>query len=149
MPPCPHYGSTATQNFTNPQAMLQSAHAAGWSSQVARRAHNPKVAGSNPAPATAGPGEPGPLSLPHNRTQIRPPRPSHAASCLRTGSGAPGGDPAGRRAAPAPFPAPAGITVRCQMLFEDFATLCPVDKNGEITLPAGITVPRFFVVLGG
>jgi hypothetical protein len=29
------------------------AHAAGWSSQVARRAHNPKVAGSNPAPATA------------------------------------------------------------------------------------------------
>src|SRR3546814_21198532 len=26
--------------------------AAGWSSQVARRAHNPKVAGSNPAPAT-------------------------------------------------------------------------------------------------
>src|SRR5215218_9734921 len=26
--------------------------AAGWSSQVARRAHNPEVAGSNPAPAT-------------------------------------------------------------------------------------------------
>ena len=26
---------------------------AGWSSQVARRAHNPKVAGSNPAPATS------------------------------------------------------------------------------------------------
>src|SRR5262245_53162656 len=26
---------------------------AGWSSLVARRAHNPKVAGSNPAPATA------------------------------------------------------------------------------------------------
>src|SRR3546814_8783089 len=26
--------------------------AAGWSSQVARRAHNPKVAGLNPAPAT-------------------------------------------------------------------------------------------------
>ena len=24
---------------------------AGWSSQVARRAHNPEVAGSNPAPA--------------------------------------------------------------------------------------------------
>jgi hypothetical protein len=31
--------------------------AAGWSSQVARRAHNPEVAGSNPAPATEkGPG---------------------------------------------------------------------------------------------
>lgn len=26
--------------------------AAGWSSSVARRAHNPEVAGSNPAPAT-------------------------------------------------------------------------------------------------
>ena len=28
---------------------------AGWSSSVARRAHNPKVAGSNPAPAIVGP----------------------------------------------------------------------------------------------
>ncbi len=27
---------------------------AGWSSQVARRAHNPKVGGSNPSPATKG-----------------------------------------------------------------------------------------------
>ncbi len=27
-------------------------HAAGWSSQVARRAHNPEAAGSNPAPAS-------------------------------------------------------------------------------------------------
>jgi len=27
---------------------------AGWSSLVARRAHNPKVAGSNPAPAIDG-----------------------------------------------------------------------------------------------
>jgi hypothetical protein len=27
---------------------------AGWSSLVARRAHNPKVAGSNPAPAIQG-----------------------------------------------------------------------------------------------
>ena len=26
--------------------------AAGWSSSVARRAHNPKVGGSNPSPAT-------------------------------------------------------------------------------------------------
>ena len=30
---------------------------AGWSSPVARRAHNPKVAGSNPAPATKNCGE--------------------------------------------------------------------------------------------
>ena len=28
---------------------------AGWSSLVARRAHNPKVVGSNPAPATKKP----------------------------------------------------------------------------------------------
>ena len=28
---------------------------AGWSSLVARRAHNPKVVGSNPAPATNNP----------------------------------------------------------------------------------------------
>ena len=27
-------------------------NSAGWSSLVARRAHNPKVVGSNPAPAT-------------------------------------------------------------------------------------------------
>lgn len=27
-------------------------YSAGWSSLVARRAHNPEVAGSNPAPAT-------------------------------------------------------------------------------------------------
>ncbi len=31
--------------------------AAGWSSLVARRAHNPKVAGSNPAPATTTAGQ--------------------------------------------------------------------------------------------
>ena len=37
-------------------ALLHSlAHAAGWSSLVARRAHNPKVAGSNPAPAIRKP----------------------------------------------------------------------------------------------
>src|SRR5436309_11405290 len=35
-----------------------SASDAGWSSPVARWAHNPKVAGSNPAPATTSPLEP-------------------------------------------------------------------------------------------
>ncbi len=30
----------------------QKENIAGWSSSVARRAHNPKVVGSNPAPAT-------------------------------------------------------------------------------------------------
>ena len=33
---------------------LRSEYIAGWSSSVARRAHNPKVVGSNPAPATKG-----------------------------------------------------------------------------------------------
>ena len=32
--------------------VLYEKHIAGWSSSVARRAHNPKVVGSNPAPAT-------------------------------------------------------------------------------------------------
>ena len=32
--------------------ITRSRDVAGWSSQVARRAHNPEVAGSNPAPAT-------------------------------------------------------------------------------------------------
>ena len=34
---------------TNPKLQVNNA---GWSSLVARRAHNPKVVGSNPAPAT-------------------------------------------------------------------------------------------------
>ena len=32
--------------------LLRKINSAGWSSLVARRAHNPKVVGSNPAPAT-------------------------------------------------------------------------------------------------
>ena len=35
---------------------MMSRHTAGWSSQVARRAHNPKVVGSNPTPATKASG---------------------------------------------------------------------------------------------
>ncbi len=35
-----------------PSARTLQVSAAGWSSQVARRAHNPKVRGSNPLPAT-------------------------------------------------------------------------------------------------
>src|SRR3954449_6560241 len=53
---------------------------AGWSSQVARRAHNPEVAGSNPAPATfEGPGdgafvflEPSPRRPMTSVTRLRP-----------------------------------------------------------------------------
>ena len=42
---------------------------AGWSSLAARRAHNPKVAGSNPAPATNFPGSP--TLLPGNAAAAR------------------------------------------------------------------------------
>ena len=34
------------------QEAMEVAHSAGWSSLEARRAHNPKVIGSNPIPAT-------------------------------------------------------------------------------------------------
>ena len=40
----------ATQGFES--LFLRHSFIAGWSSSVARRAHNPKVVGSNPAPAT-------------------------------------------------------------------------------------------------
>ena len=36
---------------SNPSPPIKFNIVAGWSSSVARRAHNPKVAGSNPAPA--------------------------------------------------------------------------------------------------
>ena len=38
---------------TRPDPHNRRSTAAGWSSLAARRAHNPKVAGSNPAPATS------------------------------------------------------------------------------------------------
>ena len=40
----------AAQGFES--LFLRHLFIAGWSSSVARRAHNPKVVGSNPAPAT-------------------------------------------------------------------------------------------------
>ena len=39
-------------DIINKHSEIRSVHNAGWSSSVARRAHNPKVVGSNPAPAT-------------------------------------------------------------------------------------------------
>ena len=39
----------------HPLAERQQFHNAGWSSLEARRAHNPKVIGSNPVPATQCP----------------------------------------------------------------------------------------------
>ena len=40
----------AAQGFES--LFLRQLNIAGWSSSVARRAHNPKVVGSNPTPAT-------------------------------------------------------------------------------------------------
>ena len=51
-------GADADLNSTE-QVCIVLEVAAGWSSSVARRAHNPEVAGSNPVPATT-PEEPGP-----------------------------------------------------------------------------------------
>ena len=47
---CPHFlGGCYVYGCSLPYMLYSDA---GWSSSVARRAHNPKVAGSNPAPAT-------------------------------------------------------------------------------------------------
>ena len=43
--------TNANRRLTPTANRLSCCSAAGWSSLVARRAHNPKVAGSNPAPA--------------------------------------------------------------------------------------------------
>jgi hypothetical protein len=48
----------------------------------------------------------------------------------------------------APAPAPAGITIGYQMLFEDLAALCPVEENGEIPLPAGLGSPASLLCSG-
>ena len=47
---CPAYGIIFEQSART--AEERKVNIAGWSSLVARRAHNPKVVGSNPAPAT-------------------------------------------------------------------------------------------------
>ena len=43
-------------------SLIRYSHEAGWSSLVARRAHNPKVVSSNLTPATMGAYEANPLS---------------------------------------------------------------------------------------
>jgi hypothetical protein len=49
-PQVKHSQESAWSNHFTPCTLLS--FAAGWSSLVARRAHNPKVVGSNPTPAT-------------------------------------------------------------------------------------------------
>ena len=50
---CKSVGSAFEGSNPSPSISTLSAHIAGWSSLVARRAHNPKVIGSNPFPATS------------------------------------------------------------------------------------------------
>ena len=63
---------------------------AGWSSLVARRAHNPKVAGSNPAPAIEADQELGPLKALENRptetSRAAERRPSSLGAASRAGT---------------------------------------------------------------
>ena len=47
-------GAALAQRYVAEHGLPRYNHYAGWSSLVARWAHNPKVAGSNPAPATKG-----------------------------------------------------------------------------------------------
>ena len=49
----PELVTSLTQSRKPSRLSYHCGSAAGWSSLVARRAHNPKVAGSNPAPATS------------------------------------------------------------------------------------------------
>lgn len=53
---------------------------------------------------------------------------------------APAPDPA---SAPTPDPAPVPVapTVGCGILYDDPTATCPVDENGNITLPDGTTAP--------
>ena len=81
------WGTALLGYFTISQARVynpMSSHVAGWSSPVARRAHNPKVAGSNPAPATKPSGAPVRAPFLFSDAPYRPdasPRGSIAVSC--------------------------------------------------------------------
>ena len=55
------------ESSNRPPRRYTPARDAGWSSLVARRAHNPEVAGSNPAPATGKAPETGLFRLHRNR----------------------------------------------------------------------------------
>ncbi|CTQ18742.1 hypothetical protein BN1200_190062 [Klebsiella variicola] len=54
---CPVFGTKSQQylRLLLNKSKICHVSGAGWSSLVARRAHNPKVVGSNPAPATTFP----------------------------------------------------------------------------------------------
>ena len=61
--PLPTNRRSRVLDLASPAAILSAQRPRGWGSLVARRAHNPEVAGSNPAPAT------------HRRRGCRPRRP--------------------------------------------------------------------------
>ena len=70
----------------NPGKSGSQSFIAGWSSPVARQAHNLKVAGSNPAPATKHSKQT--ITNPASITQSTPHGPTCGASGVRQGSGA-------------------------------------------------------------
>ena len=76
LPPPPRRASPSLRRLTA-RALAESGglrynrcRVAGWSSQVARRAHNPEVAGSNPAPATGKAPETGLFSFAEPEFQV-------------------------------------------------------------------------------
>ena len=54
---------------------------------------------------------------------------------------APAAEPTAGSTASQPTPAPADITVGCELLYSPPGDQCVVDANGEITLPDGTTAP--------
>ena len=68
-------GLPRTRPPHNARAQHAQSTSAGWSSPVARQAHNLKAAGSNPAPATISTKSPGPLNAAGAFRRLTPPAP--------------------------------------------------------------------------
>ena len=67
-----------------------------------------------------------------------------ATDAVQTAEGAavdPAAEPTAGSTASQPTPAPADITVGCELLYSPPGDQCAVDANGEITLPDGTTAP--------
>src|SRR3954469_322389 len=89
-PPRPRRSTTTIPLPTSPDGRYNSTTAAGWSSLVARRAHNPKVAGSNPAPAIEADHRPRPYrARVYRPTETRRPLRTGRPSSLSSGCGCP------------------------------------------------------------
>src|SRR5436305_13061675 len=101
------------------QRYIRQSTDAGWSSQVARRAHNPKVAGSNPAPAIEADQGAAPGTTRHTG-RPRPRRPLARAAFVVLAKRAvvpPGYQSSGQpRTVAFPFPATAGAAVEVRTI---------------------------------